>query len=311
MDVLSGCRILVTGGAGFLGSNVARLLQQKGAVITILDNCRPGYERNIVDLLEKAQFIRGDINDENVVKRAVQGKDAVVHTAFPVTQCDRSLERQYVVVGTVGLYNVLKEAHAQRALVVYASSISVYGRQLYTPIDERHPLDPVLLYGVTKLAGEYYCKVMAREYGLQVVMLRFSDLYGPGLGRDNAPVVFLKRARAGLPLVVRGGGKQIRSYLFATDAAMAVYLALTNPAAVGGVFNIASDETVTISGLAQKALQITGSKGEIVYEDGWVDEREYRIDSTLARTVLGFKPLVELETGLRKILAWQEEGEQA
>jgi nucleoside-diphosphate-sugar epimerase len=92
---------------------------------------------------------------------------------------------------------------------------------------------------------------------------------------------------------------------------MAVYLALTNPAAVGGVFNIASDETVTISGLAQKALQITGSKGEIVYEDGWVDEREYRIDSTLARTVLGFKPLVELETGLRKILAWQEEGEQA
>ena len=310
MDVLSGCRILVTGGAGFLGSNVARLLQQKGAVITILDNCRPGYERNIVDLLEKAQFIRGDINDENVVKRAVQGKDAVVHTAFPVTQCDRSLERQYVGVGTVGLYNVLKEAHAQRALVVYASSISVYGRQLYTPIDERHPLDPVLLYGVTKLAGEYYCKVMAREYGLQVVMLRFSDLYGPGLGRDNAPVVFLKRARAGLPLVVRGGGKQIRSYLFATDAAMAVYLALTNPAAVGGVFNIASDETVTISGLAQKALQITGSKGEIVYEDGWVDEREYRIDSTLARTVLGFKPLVELETGLRKILAWQEEGEQ-
>ena len=311
MDVLSGCRILVTGGAGFLGSNVARLLQQKGAVITILDNCRPGYERNNVDLLEKAQFIRGDINDENVVKRAVQGKDAVVHTAFPVTQCDRSLERQYVGVGTVGLYNVLKEAHAQRALVVYASSISVYGRQLYTPIDERHPLDPVLLYGVTKLAGEYYCKVMAREYGLQVVMLRFSDLYGPGLGRDNAPVVFLKRARAGLPLVVRGGGKQIRSYLFATDAAMAVYLALTNPAAVGGVFNIASDETVTISGLAQKALQITGSKGEIVYEDGWVDEREYRIDSTLARTVLGFKPLVELETGLRKILAWQEEGEQA
>ena len=311
MDVLSGCRILVTGGAGFLGSNVARLLQQKGAVITILDNCRPGYERNIVDLLEKAQFIRGDINDENVVKRAVQGKDAVVHTAFPVTQCDRSLERQYVGVGTVGLYNVLKEAHAQRALVVYASSISVYGRQLYTPIDERHPLDPVLLYGATKLAGEYYCKVMAREYGLQVVMLRFSDLYGPGLGRDNAPVVFLKRARAGLPLVVRGGGKQIRSYLFATDAAMAVYLALTNPAAVGGVFNIASDETVTISGLAQKALQITGSKGEIVYEDGWVDEREYRIDSTLARTVLGFKPLVELETGLRKILAWQEEGEQA
>lgn len=311
MDVLSGCRILITGGAGFLGSNVARLLQQKGALITILDNCRPGYERNIEDLLEKAQFIRGDINDETVVKRAVQGKDAVVHTAFPVTQCDRSLERQYVGVGTVGLYNVLKEAHAQRALVVYASSISVYGRQLYTPIDERHPLDPVLLYGATKLAGEYYCKVMAREYGLKVVTLRYSDLYGPGLGRDNAPVVFLKRARAGLPLVVRGGGKQIRSYLFATDAAGAVYLAVTNPAAIGGVFNIASDETVTITGLAQKALKITGSKGEIVYEDGWVDEREYRIDSSLARSVLGFKTLVNLETGLKKILAWQEAGEQA
>lgn len=311
MDDLRGCRVLVTGGAGFLGSHVARLLHQKGAAITVLDNCRPGYERNIADLVEKVEFIRGDINDENVVKRAIQGKDVVVHTAFPVTQCDRSLERQYVAVGTVGLYNVLKEAHAQRALVVYASSISVYGRQVYTPIDERHPLDPVLLYGATKLAGEYYCKVMAREYGLQVVTLRYSDLYGPGLGRDNAPVVFLKRARAGLPLVVRGGGKQIRSYLFATDAAVAVYLAVTNPAAVGGVFNIASDETITITGLAQKALQITGSKSEIVYEDGWVDEREYRIDTTLARSVLGFKPLVDLETGLKKILAWQEAGEQA
>ena len=121
-------------------------------------------------------------------------------------------------------------------------------------------------------------------------------------------MVFLKRARAGLPLVVRGGGKQIRSYLFATDAAVAVYLAVTNPAAVGGVFNIASDETITITGLAQKALQITGSKSEIVYEDGWVDEREYRIDTTLARSVLGFKPLVDLETGLKKILAWQEAG---
>lgn len=311
MGDLNGCRVLITGGAGFLGSNVARLLQQKGAAITILDNCRRGCAINIGDIQEKARFFQDDINDEAAVKRAVQGNDLVVHTAFPVTQCDRSLERQYVEAGTVGLYNVLKEAHAQGALVVYASSISVYGRQLYTPIDERHPLDPVLLYGATKLAGEYYCRVMAREYGLRVVTLRYSDLYGPGLGRDNAPVVFLKRARAGLPLVVRGGGRQIRSYLFAADAARAVYLAITNPAAIGRVFNIASDETVTIAGLAQKALKITGSKGEIVFEDGWVDEREYRIDSSLAKSVLGFKTLVDLETGLQKILAWQEAGEQA
>lgn len=311
MCEISGCRVLITGGAGFLGSSVARLLHQKGAVVTLLDNCRPGCARNIEDIREQVQLIRGDINDEAVVKRAVRGQDVVVHTAFPVTQCDRSLERQYVGVGTVGLYNVLKEAHAQKALLVYASSISVYGRQLYTPIDEKHPLDPILIYGATKLAGEYYCRVMAREYGLKVVTLRYSDLYGPGLGRDNAPVIFLKRARAGLPLVVRGGGKQIRSYLFVSDASKAVYLAIKNRGSMGKVFNLGSDETITIIDLAQKAVEMTGSISEIVFEEGWVDQRQYRIDSSLAKSVLGFKTLVDLETGLKEILAWLEAEEEA
>lgn len=309
MNGIRGCRVLVTGGAGFLGSNIARLLLSQGAEITLLDNCRPGQEKNILDLMDRVDLLRGDITDQETVKKAARGKEVIVHAAFPVMQCDRSLENQFVATGTVGLFNILKEALEGQALVIYVSSISVYGRQSYTPIDENHPLDPALVYGATKLAGEFYCKVMAREYGLKTVILRYSDLYGPGLGRSNAPVVFLQRALAGFPLPVRGGGRQVRSYLFVTDAAQAVLQAIEAPAARGMVINVAGDEAITIMDLALKAKEITGSKSEIISEEGWVDEREYRIDSTLARSILGFRPRVDLSAGLRKTLAWVKGGQ--
>lgn len=305
MREIRGCMVLVTGGAGFLGSNVARQLVDEGAQVTLLDNSvTAGGAKNISGFRDRVRLLQGDITVESSVKEAVRGQDVVVHTAFPVLKCDRSLSNQYIASGTVGTFNILKEALAQRALVVYASSISVYGRQLYTPIDEKHPLDPILIYGATKLAGEYYCRVMSREYGLSVVTLRFSDLYGPGVGRSNAPFNFLKQALAGLPLVVRGGGKQKRSYIYVEDAAAAVLLAIKKPEAGGMVFNVGGDETTTIADLARKAVKIIGSSSEIVFEKGLVDEREYLIDSSLAKSVLGFSPKVNLDTGLKKILAW-------
>jgi nucleoside-diphosphate-sugar epimerase len=311
MYKIRGRSVLVTGGAGFLGSNIARLLLSEGAKVTLLDNCGPGYDKNIKDIIERVALISGDINDEDAVKKAVQGKEFVVHAAFPAAQCDRSLNNQFIATGTVGLFNILKEALEQQSLVIYVSSISVYGKQLYTPIDEKHPVDPTLVYGVTKLTGEFYCRVMAREYGLKTVILRYSDLYGPGLGRSNAPVAFIEKALSGLPLLVRGGGKQVRSYLFVTDAAQAVRLAIENPAALGKVFNVGGDETTTIMDLALKVKAITGSSSEIISEEGWVDEREYKIDSTLARSILGFGPAVDLDAGLRKTLAWLKGGRQA
>lgn len=309
MSEISGGKVLVTGGAGFLGSNVARLLLEEGYKVTLLDSFSAGQEKNIEDIRELVELIKGDITDEATVKEAVAGKEVVVHTAFPVLQCDRCLENQYIAAGTVGLFNVLKEAREQQALVIYVSSISVYGRQKYTPIDENHPVDPILVYGATKLAGEFYCRVLAREYGLRVVLLRYSDLYGPGLGRANAPLVFLKRAKEGLPLVVRGGGRQVRSYLFIEDAAKAVLQAIRNPASEGMVFNVGSDQYITILELARKAIEIAGSRSSIIAEEGWVDEREYRIDSSLAKTVLGFSPEVDLDAGLKRTLAWLETGE--
>jgi len=311
MRQISGCRVLVTGGGGFLGSNVARLLVNEGAQVTLLENNVSTGAKNIREFRDRVRLLEGDITDESNVKEAVRGQDIVVHTAFPVLKCDRSLENQYIACGTVGTFNILKEALAQRALVVYASSISVYGRQLYTPIDEKHPLDPMLIYGATKLAGEYYCRVMNREYGLDVVTLRFSDLYGPGVGRSNAPINFVRQALQGLPLVVRGGGNQARSYIFVEDAAAAVLHAIKKQEEAGGmVFNIGGAETITIAELARKAVKITGSSSEIVFEKGWVDERAYLIDSSLAQSILGFRPKVDLDTGLRRIMAWLKEEEK-
>lgn len=304
MDNLKGRKVLVAGGGGFLGAHICRTLLQAGADVTIFDIIPVNVMHNVNDIKTKVKIITGSVTDEKLVFMAMQGMDAVVDVSFPLAKCDPGPGNQYIEVGTVGVFNILKAAFSQGAQVIFASSISVYGVQRYTPIDEKHPAEPMLLYGATKLAGEKYCSIMCRNHGCKVVILRFSDLYGPGDGRNGAPVAFLKKAVEGAPISIRSDGKQVRSYLFITDAAQAVACALIN-FKQGGVFNIAGCEAMSIYELAEVVRRVTGKNVPIEFiTESASDPRKYIIDGTLAGKEIGFNPQVNMIDGLSKTLEW-------
>lgn len=302
---ISGLKVLVTGGAGFLGSHISEQLVEAGAKVSVLDTYQSGNSSNLANLISLVNFYQGDILDKNLVKQAMKGQDVVIHSAFPMAICDRSLNKQYIESGTVGIYNVLSSALAEDALFVYVSSISVYGKQQFVPITEDHPTNPMLLYGATKLAGELYCQVMSEEYGLRTVILRYSDIFGPRNGRVSAPIIFLIKALLKQPITINGMGTQVRSYTYASDAARAALLAINNPAAVGRIINIAGDESISIQQLVQKVQQVIGEGLNIQYDENvQQDVRNYIIDNTLAKNILAFQPQVSVIEGLNMTLKW-------
>lgn len=307
MGRLIGKKVLVTGGGGFLGSHVCAALLKEGAKVTVLDILPEQKLSNLAHIKSQLNILTGSVTDLEFVLQAMRGMDAAVDTSFPAAGCDRAPDNQHVAVGTVGVFNLLRAALSQGANFVFASSISVYGIQQYTPINEDHPRAPFLLYGVTKLAGEYYCRIMAEQYGCKVIILRLSDLYGPRDGRKCAIVNFLTNALKGEPLSIRGDGNQVRSYLFATDAAEAVVCALSN-FKQGGVFNITGREAVSILQLAKIVQDVTGAQVpfKLIVGNG-VDQRNYVIDGTLAENELGFRPRVTMLEGLAMTLNWLKE----
>lgn len=302
---LSNIKVLVTGGAGFLGSHISEGLLNAGARVNILDTFLSGRESNITHLKNRVKFYHGDILDQSLVKEAAKGVDVVVHSAFPMAICDRSLNKQYIEAGTVGIYNVLNSALAEDAKLIYVSSISVYGRQKYLPVDEEHPVHPMLIYGATKLAGEFYCQVMAEEYGLQTVILRYSDIFGPRNGRISAPINFLLKSLHKQPLEINGDGSQIRSYTYVSDAVDATLLAMVKPEAKGQIINVAGDDNISILELAQKVRKLTGMPLDIKCAGTKnPDTRNYIIDNNRAKKLLGFKPRVSIDDGLELTLQW-------
>lgn len=304
---LKGKKVLVTGGAGFLGSHICRRLVECGADVVLLDCAVESNISRIRDFYKEVRVLEGDILDSGLVERAASGAGAVVHTAFPAAACGRSPERQFVAAGTAGTFNALRAAWRQGAVFIYASSISVYGHQRYLPIDEEHPVDPFLLYGATKLAGEHYCRVMGQEFGAKTVILRLSDLYGPGNGRAGAPNIFVENALKGDPLVVRGGGTQVRTYTFISDAVQAFLLAIDNSDAWGQVFNIAGGECISIRELAERVARMFPGSGGIVDWPAEPDRRCYFISSEKAKKILGYEPRVSMEEGLRITARWLRE----
>lgn len=302
---IAGRKVLVTGGAGFLGSHIVEGLLASGAEVRVLDTFLSGRPVNLNDCRHQIEFLKGDINDRETVEKAMRGTAAVVHSAFPLAAYDRSLDNQFIAGGTVGLFNILRAAVQTGSLVVYTSSIAVYGKQQYLPIDENHPLEPILLYGATKLAGELYCRTMASTYGLKAVILRITDIYGPRNGRISAPIRFLLNGLHNRPIIVKGDGAQSRTYTYIADLVDAVCLALTTPNAVGETLNISGDECVSVRELAEICRELTGSRVPVQIDRSVTsDPRKYAIANQKAKSVLGFSPTVDIRTGLAKTLGW-------
>ena len=309
---LENAKVLVAGGAGFIGSHICDALIKKGAEVTVLDNLISGNFENIAHIKDKLRFIKGDITNFEHVLRTAKDQDVIIHEAFPAAICDLSPEKQFITTGTLGTYNLLRAALANDSVFIYASSISVYGKQVSSPITESHPLDPIVAYGATKLSGEIYCRAFQREHGPNNVILRYSDVYGPRFNRISAPIAFLLKGLKKEPLQIHGDGSQTRDYTYVTDIAEGTALAI-NKKAYGAIFNIASGTNISILELSKKVNVITENDSEIalistekVDTQKYVadDERKYCIDIAKAKKTLGYKPKISLDTGLNMTKEW-------
>ena len=260
-------KVLITGGAGFIGSHIVAALQGRAEVV-VLDNLRSGYAANLAGL--DAEFIRGDVRDRATVKRAMRGVDYVFHLAALVS-VPESMEKisECVDINVSGLVNVLEEAAAAGVKkLCFSSSAAIYGDDPVVPKLETMTPAPKSPYAVTKLDGEYYGAMFTRERRLACVSLRYFNVFGPRQdprGAYAAAVpIFISRALASEDIVIYGDGEQTRDFVFVGDVAAAnLYFAMESDAV--GVFNIARGGRITINELAERIVRLTDSKSRIIH----------------------------------------------
>ncbi|MGH9279904.1 MAG: SDR family oxidoreductase [Acidimicrobiales bacterium] len=309
-------RALVTGGAGFIGSHVADALLAAGHETRVLDDLSAGHVENIPP---GAQLFEGDVSDLGTVRAAIEGVDVVFHQAAHRAVL-RSVEHPLSTdqANTHGTLTVLEAArHAGVRRVVYASSSSVYGGAQEMPTTEAQPTLPRSPYAVTKLAGEWYCRVFTALYGLETVALRYFNVYGPRQRPNSAYAavvpLFIDAVLTKEAATVHGDGRQSRDFTFVSDVVAANLAAATAPApaCAGKAYNIAG-------GGAHSLLDLLGILGRILErEPTWVhtdprpgDVRHTWADVTAARRDLAHQPCVGFEEGLRQTVAWFDQRSQ-
>jgi UDP-glucose 4-epimerase len=298
-------RVLVTGGAGFIGSHLVKALVKAGHQVRVLDNLSTGSIENLADVLDAIEFVRGDVSDYGAVESAVRGVDAVVHLAALIDVAE-SVEKPdlYFDVNVRGTYNVAKASRNINTFV-FASSSAVYGEPIRVPIPEDHPLMPKSPYAASKISGEAFVQTFANQYGFRPVILRLFNVYGPKQSRAYAGVIieFIRRVSRGEPPVIFGDGGQTRDFVHVSDVVEAVMLSLRNEGA-RGVFNIGSGEGVTINHLARLILKLMGREDlRPVYAPPRPGDIRHSIaDISRAQKELGFKPKVGLEVGIKELI---------
>ncbi|MCS6873651.1 MAG: SDR family oxidoreductase [Pyrinomonadaceae bacterium] len=305
-------RVLVTGGAGFIGSNLAEELIKRGAKVRIIDNFVTGFRENLEEIRGDFDFIEGDINEENALRKALEGVEIVFHQAA-LPSVPRSVENPVethnaCVNGTFNLLVKAKEYGVRR--VVYAASSSAYGDQPTLPKVETMRPEPLSPYAVAKLVGEYYCQVFWRVYGLQTVCLRYFNVFGP---RQNPSSMysgvisrFIDALMSDRRPVIYGDGEQTRDFTFVANVVDANIKAAQSERCIGHVINVANGERTSLNELLAILKKITG-KEEI--EADYLPERKGDVkhsqaDNHLARELLGYEKIVGLEEGLKITIEW-------
>ncbi|TMA72736.1 MAG: SDR family oxidoreductase [Deltaproteobacteria bacterium] len=301
---------VVTGGAGFIGSNLVDALVRRGDRVRVLDDLSTGRRENLAGQ-PAVEVVVGDLRDPATLSRALAGATGVFHQAalrsVPRSVDDPRSSNDVNVTGTLGLLLACRDAGVRR--VVYASSSSVYGDDPTLPQVETQATRPISPYAVSKLAAEYYCQVFARLYGVETVSLRYFNVFGPRQNPESkySAVIprFLQLALDGEPLEVHGDGEQSRDFTFIDNVVQANLLAMTVPGVAGEVFNVAC-------GSRHSLLAIAGAIGDFLgraparhhVEARAGDVRHTLADIAKAERLLGYRPLVDFKEGMRRTCAY-------
>ena len=297
-------KVLVTGGAGFIGANLVRLLLEQGHAVTVLDNLSAGRRAYLEGV--PLTFVEGDILEAALVERVVAGHDGVVHlaaqTGVPGSLADPRQDCEVNVIGTLNVLEACRQAGVER--FVFASSNAPLGRQSPPATEEKAPL-PISPYGASKLAGEGYSLAYHGSWGLGTVVLRFANVYGPYSAHKGSVVAkFFKDILAGRGLTIDGDGGQTRDFIYVEDLCRAILLALESGVS-GEVFQIATGVETSIRSLAGMVQEIVGRDVGVQY--GPPRQGDIRKNYSAIRKVqriLGWHPQVSLEVGLRDTWAW-------
>lgn len=312
--------VLVTGGAGFIGSHLAASLVADGHAVTVLDNLSTGNLSNLTPVSTAITFVEGDILDEDLVESQVRRAHLVYHLAAAVGVGNiMANPLQSIITNTTGTEHVLRACHRHSVRVVVASTSEIYGKTPKLPMSEDD--DRILgstaisrwSYSTAKALDEHLALAYATE-GLQVSIVRYFNSYGPHLdekGYGSVIANFIRQARAGEPLTVHGDGLQQRCFTFVADTVRGTILAGTRTEALGSVFNVGSNFEISIADLARLIIEKTGSTSHITnvsyeqrYGASFEDTRRRVPSLDRARTVLGYAPTIDLAEGLNRTLAW-------
>jgi len=304
-----GKRVLVTGGAGFVGSNLASRLVDIGAHVVVLDNFFTGYKENLAGL--PVELVEGDVEDASLVRRLVSSVEYVFHLAVRNIIVSTKEPIKDFTTNVGGTINVLEACLAEKSHIkrlVYTSSVSVYGNARYLPVNEDDPKIILNPYAAGKLSAENYCMAYFETYGLPVSIVRYSNVYGPNQRPENpyCGVIskFISNALAGAPLRIYGDGEQTRDFTYVDDAVEAtIRAALVSP---GLVFNVGSGVETSINTLAYLIIEETGSQSaiECVDKRDIDDVRRRVVNVELARHFLRWSPMVSLREGIKRTVEW-------
>ena len=300
---------VVTGGAGFIGSNLVKKLVEEGhREVRVIDNLSTGKRENLAPVIDEIDFQPGDIRDMDFILRQLRSAEIVFHEAA-LASVDGSVTdpvstNESNITGTLNVLLAARDNGVKR--VIFASSSAVYGDSPDLPKLEEMPVDPLSPYALSKYTGERYCQLFHQLYGLETICLRYFNVFGPNqdAGSDYAAVIprFIAAILKDKPITIYGDGEQTRDFSFVQNEVAANLLAASSDSGVGEVFNIACGVRITINKLAEHLMEVIGKRVAVVHQQSRPGEERHSLaDISKAMNVLGFSPSIDVFEGLRRI----------
>ncbi|UCF00388.1 MAG: SDR family oxidoreductase [Planctomycetota bacterium] len=304
-------RFLVTGGAGFIGSNICRKLVSQGCFVRVVDNLLTGKKSNLTDIIDKIEFIEADMGDEKIARKVMKNVDYCLHQgalpSVPRSVDDPAATHRHCLNATFTLLLAARDAGVKR--FVYASSSATYGDTPTLPKLETMTPQPLSPYAAAKLAGEYYCSVFYKVFGLETISLRYFNVFGPNQDPSSqyaaAVPAFVTAILQDKSPTVFGDGQQSRDFTYVDNVVEANLLAARAERTEGDVLNIACEKAVTVNEIIEVINDLLGKNIKPVYTDPRPGDVKHSLaDISLARKIIGYKPIVHFKDGLQKAINW-------